>query len=303
VLIHLGYREVKIFASLTDLLSLGNEGRVVEEKEEEREEEHEEEDEDEDEDEEPKQPILKLRLDANSCFSSTPSDVIIQSLSAGDAHFSFIVSWSDESSVLSSSQPSSKSFFSSESIPYYNNIWTILTDTRSFNDSAWIPLDEELSGLEKAPSFISVKGPAKSKMPVFCARPDTDDPIEFTKCAAAGWMTVGLCTGKRAWVFPFGRTLSILPNIPVGQAVEEVPGAIRDIALGNGHVVLHTETEEVWTFGLNDHGQRGLPGTDNGDSWRKLDIPAEAKIKQVVCGPWNTFIVLERKQEKENSEV
>ena len=297
VLIHLGHREVKLFASLTDFLSLGNKRRVMEEKEEEGQEEHEE------GEEEPKQPILELRLDANPYFNGKPRNFTIQSLSAGDAHFSFIVSWSYESSVSPSSPSSSKSFFSSESIPYYNNIWTIRTDPRSFNDSAWIPLDEELSGFEKGPSLISIKGPAKSEMPVFCAEPDTDDPIEFTKCVAAGWMTVGLCTAKRAWIFPFGRALSMLPKIPVGQAVEEAPGAVRNIALGNGHVVLLTETEEVWTFGLNDHGQRGLPSTGNGDSWRKLDIPVEAEIKQVVCGPWNTFIVLERKQEKENSEL
>jgi len=294
---------VKIFASLMDFLSLGNKQRVVEENEEQEQEEQEEHRGEEKREEKPKQPILELGLDPKAYSNDKPRDFKIQSLSAGDAHFSFIVSWSDESSISSSSPYSAKSFFSSESIPYYNNIWTIRTDTRSFNDTSWISLDEEFSGFEKAPSFISIKGPAKSKMPVFCAEPDADDPIEFTKCVTAGWMTVGLCTKKRAWMFPFGRAMNILPNIPVGQMVEEVPGVVRDIALGNGHVVLVTETEEVWTFGLNDYGERGFTNKDNGDSWRKLDIPAEAKIKQVVCGRWNTFIVLERNQEEENPEL
>jgi alpha-tubulin suppressor-like RCC1 family protein len=137
-------------------------------------------------------------------------------------------------------------------------------------------------------------------MPVFCAATG-NDAIEFTKCVSGGWMTAGLCTDHRAWIFPFGRALSTIPDLPVGR-VEEVVG-IRDIAIGSGHLVLLTETDEVHTFGMNDYGQRGFKGTETSESsWMKLDIPTEAKVKQIACGRWNTFIVLETKAGNKNSE-
>jgi Regulator of chromosome condensation (RCC1) repeat len=209
-------------------------------------------------------------------------------LSAGDAHFSFTM---DYRWPKNERMPGM--------IQYYNNIWTIRTDTRSINDDAWIPLVEELSPIDECPQF-SLEGPGKSKLPIFCAAKD-DDPHDFTQCRSAGWITAGISGDKKAWIFPFGRAFSKAPNLPIGR-VDEVDGVL-DLALGDGHIVLRTQMDEVWTFGANDHGQRGFRESESGDSWRKLDIPKGAKVKQIACGRWNTFIVLKRKQDPENSDL
>jgi Regulator of chromosome condensation (RCC1) repeat len=248
---------------------------------------------------EQRQPLLRLEVvdhdgyqkykwkddDSELSFGLTRTGNI-SCLSAGDAHFSFIMDyrWPENETTP-------------EMIQYYNNIWTIRTDTRSLNDDAWNPLDEELSSLETPPE-ISIEGPAKSKLPIFCAA--KDDAVEFTECVSAGWITGGVTENKQAWIFPFGRALNKVPNLPIGL-VEEVSDVV-ELALGDGHIVLRTKTDEVWTFGANDRGQRGLTGSENVDSWRNLDIPKGARVRQIACGRWNTFIVLERKQDPENSE-
>ena len=64
-------------------------------------------------------------------------------MSAGDAHFSFLIHYEWPSSIP-------------EMETYYNNIWSIRTDSRSLNDDlAWIPLEDELSTLED-PTFVKI---------------------------------------------------------------------------------------------------------------------------------------------------
>jgi Regulator of chromosome condensation (RCC1) repeat len=197
----------------------------------------------------------------------------ISSLSAGDAHFSFILNyrWHEK-------------WATPVPIQYYSNICAIRTDTRSLNDDAWIPLDEELASMEDPPD-VSVDGPEKSTLPIFCAA--QEGAVEFEECVSAGWITAGLTKDDEAWIFPFGRSFSKVPNCPIGR-VEEVSDVV-EIALGDNHIVLRTRRDGVWTFGANDYGQRG---SASGDSWKELEIPNGSRAFQVACGRWNTFIVL-----------
>lgn len=199
-------------------------------------------------------------------------------LSAGDAHFSFIVSY-----TWPSSPP--------EIETYYNNLWSIRTDSRSFNDSTWIPLDEELSSLED-PTFVKIEKPTSSGISILCAQ--NDEPVEFIACASAGWMTAAICNQRKAWIFPFGRAITTIPNLPTGIIPEF--NDVKDIRVGSSHIVVLLGNEEVWTFGLNDHGQCGFSGTEGIGSWRKLDIPITGgTITQLICGRWNTYLVVWRK--------
>lgn len=246
---------------------------------------------------EKRQPLLQLevldhygyREDEFDDSDSDPDNRLLKAgtiscLSAGDAHFSFVLNyrWPEH-------------WQADDLIQDYSNIWTIRTDTRSLNDDAWIPLDEELASMDTAP-WVSVEGPGKLKLPIFCAA--KDDSAEFETCLSVGWITAGVTNDNLAWIFPFGRAFSKVPNLPFGR-IDEVPG-VEQLALGDGHIVLRTRAHEVWTFGANDHGQRGSEG---GDSWKKLDIPEGAKVRQIACGRWNTFVVLKRKQDPENSDL
>lgn len=231
------------------------------------------------------EPIFTLKITKPT---SSPAMSTISSLSAGDAHFSFIVSY-----VWPSTSPTEEA--------YYNNVWSIRTDSREMNDSVWIPLQEELSTLEDS-SFVHIEPSASAstttKIRVLCAQ--TTDPVEFVKCVSAGWITAALCNQGKAWIFPFGRAIAIIPQLPIGE-VSEFTG-VRDISVGSYHIaILKKEADEtqIWTFGLNDHGQRGFKKDESQEinemvTWKKLMIQGNRIVKQVVCGKWNTFVVVER---------
>lgn len=221
------------------------------------------------------EPLLKLTI------PSSPGEMkSFSSLSAGDAHFSFIVSYTWPSSKL-------------EMEAYYKNIWCVRTDSRSMDDSAWVSLEEELETLEeRLPVQIDV---SDKEMPVLC--PLTEEPVEFVQCVSSGWMTAAICDQGKAWVFPFGRAMSTIPGLPVG----EITGFnnVRDISIGSSHIALRRDTKgwgEVWTFGLNDHGQRGFrpDREDDAPSWRNVEFEGNQKITQLRCGKWNTFFVVEK---------
>ena len=217
-----------------------------------------------------------------------PKLLPISSLSAGDAHFSFIVTYTFP--INNPQDPSDKGLF-------YNNIWSIRTDSRSLDDSSiWTTLETELLTL---PPFVTVEQSTSNKMPILCAHDNgNDETMQFVRSVSSGWMTAGLSNQGKAWIFPFGRAMMTIPNLPSLQ-VEEF-NDVRDISLGSEHIAVLRGNDlemEVWTFGLNDHGQRGFSSEDSQKwigNWRKLDVPTDGKIKQVVCGRWNTFLVIER---------
>jgi hypothetical protein len=178
-------------------------------------------------------------------------------------------------------------------VAYYKSIWSIRTDSRSLNDSAWIPLQEELSGLEDA-SFVTVDTASPDGMPIYCV--NLEEPAEFFKCVSAGWITAGLCEDGKAYIFPFGRAMATIPGIPIGKV--DLLNNVTDIAVGSEHIVVLSDTgsdNEVWTFGNNDHGQRGFPvsHTPSQGEWHKLDsFGPGRRVKKVVCAKWSTFFII-----------
>ena len=209
----------------------------------------------------------------------------ISRLSAGDAHFSFIVThfWEPEPGV-----------------EYYHNIWSIRTDSRFTDDAAWIPLEEELSTVED-PSFVTIEASGKGKeMAIMCA--NIDELVDFVECKSAGWITAAISDDKRAWIFPFGRAISTIPDLPVG----EVKGLknVMKLGVGSQHIVVVTgshppeyDGDSIWTFGLNDHGQRGFSQDEQTlvKGWRKLDIGKDVRVSDLACGKWSTYLIIERK--------
>jgi len=94
-------------------------------------------------------PLLRLSFPTNP--PDQPPSSKFSSLSAGDAHFAFIVSHERTNCTATPGIIE----------PYYNKIWSIRTDKRSLNDEAWIPLVEELESLEQEAEleeFIQIGG-------------------------------------------------------------------------------------------------------------------------------------------------
>jgi hypothetical protein len=208
-------------------------------------------------------------------------------LTAGDAHFSFIVSHIRPTTIPGVEE-------------YYKSIWSIRTDPRSLNDIAWVPLQDELSTIED-PSFVAVNSLKSDAMPILCI--DLEEPADFVKCVSAGWITAAFCNDGKAYIFPFGRAIATVADIPIGKI--DFLDNVTDIAVGSGHVVVlreHDSDNEVWTFGSNNHAQRGLPipqDSSQTGEWHKLDSFGQNRIiKKVICGKWNTFFIIENKLNK-----
>lgn len=226
-------------------------------------------------------PLFTLHVDAAAEQPSKP----ISSLSAGDAHFSFIFTYTSTSLPKDMEE-------------YYTNVWCIRTDSRAHGNTAWLNLEQELSALEDPPP-IRIET-IKPEIRVLCAY--TNEFVDFVQCVSAGWMTAAVCEQERAWIFPFGMAMSIVPDLPVGE-IMELEGVIS-ISVGSTHVAVvkrSQEGKEVWTFGLNDHGQRGLPPETSQNEWsgniaagwKKLELGSAREVRQVKCGKLNTFIVTE----------
>jgi Regulator of chromosome condensation (RCC1) repeat len=225
-------------------------------------------------------PIFTLSVPLEGRQSRNP----ISSLSAGDAHFAFLITYT--SPETSSSEIDQA---------YYSNIWSIRTDSRLFNDVAWLSLNDEFSRLDEIPP-VQVDT-ANFDIRVLCAL--TDEFVDFEKCVSCGWMTGAICDQGKPWLFPFGRAQSTIPNLPVGEI--KGPQNVRDFALGGAHIAILTgakEGKELWTFGLNDHGQRGLPASSEKSTepkgWARLVLESKGEIMQVKCGKANTFIVTQQ---------
>ncbi|PHJ23092.1 e3 isg15--protein ligase herc5 [Cystoisospora suis] len=75
--------------------------------------------------------------------------------------------------------------------------------------------------------------------------------------------------------------------------VERPPGVTswKSVAGGFGHTAVVASGGNVYTFGLNLHGQLGLSTTGQEDKPKLVPIPAA--IRQVSCGPWQTLFLTE----------
>ena len=180
--------------------------------------------------------------------------------------------------------------------PYYNNVWCIRTDSRSLDDSLWVPVQEELSSIDDQ-SFVTFESAEGADMHVLCApRDDFDNIGIFQKCVSCGWLTAAISDEAEAWLFPFDQALIKIPLIQIGL-IPEIDGA-KDVAVGSNHVVVATATE-IWTFGSNYHGQRGFEEQQNDDilgSWQQLELDmTNRRIIGIHGGRWNTFVLTARR--------
>jgi hypothetical protein len=237
-------------------------------------------------------PAILDSLDARPCVNITilddgVSNKPLKSLSAGEAHFSFIVKCDATDRRK------------------YNRIWSIRTDSRSVDDSGWARIEEHLEALEDT-SWLKITRESDD-FQLFCA--ETEDDEEFDQCSSGGWFAIARSSTGSAWTFPFGRALMIIPDLPNGLV--ECFEDICQVSAGINHIAVIKEENEqyqVWTLGLNDHGQCGYPESYEGnvmkneDGWHMVyEAPRGRILQNLVCGKWNTFFVecdlLEREDE------
>jgi hypothetical protein len=297
-------------------------------------------------------PLLKLKFitEPKNLDQIDGNGTSFSSLSAGDAHFSFIVNhhnWSNNTSMDDIVEP------------YYNKVWSIRTDKRSLHDEAWIPLEEELDTLGDE-EFITIEGedvlyttlgprgshtlssdPSEttSHAKVMDSTNDLDvtSPrkveikmktlglfvvdctswdVEFQKCHSNGWITIALSVTEQpfpenpqialaqnslftsttsdireGYLFPFGKAVSMIPGLEIGAMTFE---GVVDISCGSEHVVVLLENGQVWSFGNNGYGQRGIEflKEEEAEGWREVE--GVKGVKKILCGKWNTFFVVER---------
>eukprot|EP00742_Colponemidia_sp_Colp-10_P002210 GILJ01002363.1.p1 GENE.GILJ01002363.1~~GILJ01002363.1.p1 ORF type:complete len:646 (-),score=71.18 GILJ01002363.1:240-2123(-) len=70
--------------------------------------------------------------------------------------------------------------------------------------------------------------------------------------------------------------------------------AICHIACGSYHSAAVSENGEVYTWGMNDHGQLGLGNLDNTSRPRLVEFLKEKGVQQVVCGGSHTGVTVAR---------
>jgi len=210
------------------------------------------------------------------------SSSVFRCLSAGDAHFSFIVDYRNPHGRVSWGE--------------YLRIWSIRTDSRSMDDAVWIPIEEELCGLDD-PTWVTFD-PQDQDLQVFCGQ--TEELENFAFCESAGWITVAR-TSNHAWIFPFDRALSLIPGLYAGKV--DCFSHVIQVAVGSNHITLVNMEDgkhQLWTFGLNDHGQCGFSPFSkeptskmNRDGWHLIyETTSDEEITQLCCGKWNTFFII-----------
>jgi len=225
------------------------------------------------------EPLLTITTEGNKAQGS------FRNLTAGEAHFAFVVYYFNEQSELEFGK--------------YVELWSIRTDTRSVEDSAWQPIERHLQNLDlfEDSSWVSVTSKSED-LHVFLANID-EDCVEMEDNKSGGWFTVGR-DGEEIWLFPFDRALMTIPELPMGPVSGFV---VRQIAAGSNHIAIialeDDDKYQLWTFGLNDHGQCGYSnecqeaggGTNEGGWHLVYETPPGRRLGQVVCGKWNTFFV------------
>jgi hypothetical protein len=97
-----------------------------------------------------------------------------------------------------------------------------------------------LSSLESPPE-VKVDIDPSSGLTILCAR--NDEPVEFKKCVSAGWITAAIDDQGKAWIFPFGRAITTIPDLPTGR-VEEF-NHVQNIGVGRTHIAIVSGNENM----------------------------------------------------------
>lgn len=230
----------------------------------------------------------------------------LRSLSAGASHFSFIVNihCREKLTALATEDEPTEWDYNLR----YNNIWSIRTDNRSLDDPLWIPFEEQLH--EEFAFCVEIRRRSDAaNMAILCADIESEEvcPDQFYYSSqisfdltSSGWLTAAIDSDQVAWILPFDRALATIPNLKAGKIKNW--DDVERIAVGNNHIAVVrgvNQQHEIWTFGKNDHGQRGFQGEEpeGKHAWRRMQIVSpEYRVQQLVCGHWNTFFVLVPRQ-------
>lgn len=119
----------------------------------------------------------------------------------------------------------------------------------------------------------------------------------ITKVAAGGFVLAALTEGNDLYVWgghPGRKTLPAdLSDEPAPVDIGDQD--IADVAVGESHILILTVSGRVFVIGTNSNGQLGS-SEGSVESWTHvgLNLPVGAKAVQVVAGPRNSFIVIER---------
>ncbi|KAI9592275.1 regulator of chromosome condensation 1/beta-lactamase-inhibitor protein II [Syncephalis fuscata] len=79
-----------------------------------------------------------------------------------------------------------------------------------------------------------------------------------------------------------------------------VETSIQSVACGEGHTIVALDDNTVWSCGWNKYGQLGHSLDSTQSKWQLINLPINKTftIDRCICGPWNTFIVVNTDQDK-----
>ena len=100
--------------------------------------------------------------------------------------------------------------------------------------------------------------------------------------------------------------IDALPDFQTGECVRLVnivdivdDGVLNilDVAVGDGHVLVLTETRDVWVTGQNHEGQLGLNkiNLDFEQTWKKSSEWSNLHALSLEASGWNSFVVVKNK--------
>lgn len=107
----------------------------------------------------------------------------------------------------------------------------------------------------------------------------------ITKIASGGYVTAALTAGQDLYLWGADEFLR-LGRQPTPLDLGDVD--VRDVAVGDGHVVIATLDGKVLITGKGENGQIGMgEGIEELVEWREVDLNlgSESKILQVAAGP------------------
>ncbi|PHJ16447.1 regulator of chromosome condensation repeat-containing protein [Cystoisospora suis] len=132
------------------------------------------------------------------------------------------------------------------------------------------------------------------------ARPSASLSTPFKFCSYLGILSVACGESLAAFIAVDGRLYcwdwssagggihSSSPQLVEGANIDKL--AIKQVSCGSRHLACITENGRLFTYGLNESGQRGLPSDDLPfDTATEVLLPCPGT--QVACGPRYTFVV------------
>jgi len=69
--------------------------------------------------------------------------------------------------------------------------------------------------------------------------------------------------------------------------------SVRSVSCGRAHSWIATKERKLYSFGHNDHGQCGVPVTENTQNSALNVIPFYEEVKQIACGLDHTIVLTE----------